>query len=587
LAIGAAKKGFSKEKTWSMKFERQKMVKWFSVPELAVSGIKVLVSTVFGNYADKREAEATPNSDGYYDYSEKDEIWLDYISDTGDGFDSTFTMASLIAKDNLTIDYSGNADPVSIPRGKVLIMGGDQVYPTPGNKQYWNHLQVPFNAAFPWKDNDDERPNLFAIPGNHDWYDGLGSFLKLFCQDRSLGNWLTRQKRSYFALKLPYNTWIWGIDIQLHADIDLPQLQYFEKIATEKMARGDRVILCTAEPAWVYEATTNNYISYDRFDFFVNRFFSKNGIDMVAVLTGDLHHYARYEEDVSPGNARQYFTSGGGGAFTHPTHGLPENIKGRRNMKLKSCFPEKENSRKLLFKNWWFPFHNFSLPFLLGIMHLFVLWLLQSNAYVLSSFRSSFLEIAARADFPGYLHILFLNLAHNPAVVLLNLTIFGGILSFTDTGAGKYKQYYIAGVLHGISHLVLLYLLIRVFSIFNLEVLKLIINSLWVSLLYIIEMLFIGSIIVGFLFGFYLILCNLILGSQGGEAFSALRYTGFKNFLRIRITSRDITFYPVGVRKVVTNWKNIGTEEEPGFTGDEIKYRLIEQPIVIKYLKSI
>jgi len=570
-----------------MKFEKQKMVKWFSVPQLAVSGIKVLLSTVFGNYADKREAEATPNSDGFYDYSEKDEIWLDYISDTGDGFDSTYTMASLIAKDNLTFAYSGNTSPVSITRGKVLIMGGDQVYPTPGNKQYWDHLQVPYNAAFPWKDNDDERPNLFAIPGNHDWYDGLGSFLKLFCQDRSLGNWLTRQKRSYFAIKLPYNIWIWGIDIQLHADIDLPQLQYFEKIARENMAKGDRVMLCTAEPAWVYEATTNNYISFERFDFFVNRFFSKNEIDMVAVITGDLHHYSRYEEMVSPGNVRQYFTSGGGGAFTHPTHGLPENIEGRRTMKLKSCFPEKDNSRKLLFKNWSFPFQNFSLPFLLGILHLFVLWLLQSNAYVLSSYRSSFLEMAARTDFSGYLHALFLNLAHNPAAVLVNLTIFGGILAFTDTGAGKYKQYNIAGVLHGISHLVLLYLLIRVFSIFNLHILHLEIQSLWVTLLYCGEMLLIGSVIIGFLFGFYLIICNLTLGSQGGEAFSAIRHTGYKNFLRICITPDAITFYPVGVEKSVTNWKNIGTEEEPKFTGDDIQYKLIEQPVVIKYLKNI
>jgi hypothetical protein len=570
-----------------MKFEKQKMVRWFSVPQLAASGVKVLLSTVFGNYADKREAEATPDSDGFYDYSEKNEVWLDYISDTGDGFDTTYTMASLIAKDFLTVNYPGKTDPVSIPRGKIFIMGGDQVYPTPGNKEYWDHLQVPFNAALPWKDNDNDRPNLFAIPGNHDWYDGLGSFLKLFCQNRSLGNWLTRQKRSYFAIKLPYNTWIWGIDIQLHADIDLPQLQYFERIASEKMTKGDRVMLCTAEPAWVYEATTNNYISFERFDYFVNRFFSKNDIKMVAVITGDLHHYARYEEAVENGNARQYFTSGGGGAFTHPTHGLPEDIKGRRTMKLKNCFPEKKNSRKLLFKNWLFPFHNFSLPFLLGIIQLFVLWLLQSNAYVLSTHRSSFLEIVAGTDFPGYLRILFLNLAHNPAALLLNLAIFGGILAFTDTGAGRYKLYNIAGAIHGIAHLVLLYLLIRVFSIINLEILQLNIHSLPAVLLYILEMLFPGSIMVGFLFGFYLILCNLILGSQGGEAYSALRDTGYKNFLRIRVTSGEITFFPVGVQKAVTNWKNIGTEEEPRFTGDEIKYKLIEQPIVIKYLKNI
>lgn len=570
-----------------MKFVKQKMVRWFSVPQLASSGIKVVVSTIFGNYADKREAEGTADSDGFYDYSDRSEIWLDYISDTGDGFDSTFTMASLMAKDNLTVSQSDTAPPVSLTRGKVLIMGGDQVYPTPGKEEYWNHLQVPYNAAFPWKDEDNDRPNLFVIPGNHDWYDGLSSFLKLFCQQRALGNWLTRQKRSYFAIKLPFSIWIWGIDIQLNADIDQVQLQYFEKISTEFMAKGDRVMLCTAEPAWVYEATTNNNISYDRFDYFVNRFFSKKEFKMVAVITGDLHHYSRYEEIASDGYNRQYFTSGGGGAFTHSTHNLPETIEGRRNMKLKSCFPEKKDSRKLLWQNFSFPFHNFSLPFLLGILNLFVLWLLQSNAYIFSSHRYSFLEIVAGSDFRGFLQVLFQNLAHNPSVVLINIVIFGGILGFTDTAAGKFRHHYIAGIFHGISHMVLLYLLIRIFSIFNLQVLDLKIQSIWVIILYCIEMLLIGTVIIGFLFGFYLIICNLTLGSQGGEAYSAIRYTGYKNFLRICITANAITFYPVGVEKSVTNWKNIGTDEEPKFSGDDISYKLIEQPIVIKYLKNI
>ncbi|MBD0259532.1 MAG: hypothetical protein ICV83_27750 [Cytophagales bacterium] len=46
---------------------------------------------------------------------------------------------------------------------------------------------------------------LFAIPGNHDWYDGLASFVKQFCQGRWVGGWRTTQTRSYFALALPHN----------------------------------------------------------------------------------------------------------------------------------------------------------------------------------------------------------------------------------------------------------------------------------------------------------------------------------------------------------------------------------------------
>ena len=40
----------------------------------------------------------------------------------------------------------------------------------------------------------------------------------------------TRQTRSYFALKLPANWWLLAIDLQLGADLDEPQVQYFQKV---------------------------------------------------------------------------------------------------------------------------------------------------------------------------------------------------------------------------------------------------------------------------------------------------------------------------------------------------------------------
>ena len=83
----------------------------------------------------------------------------------------------------------------------------------------------PYAAALPAVSG--HVPVLFAIPGNHDWYDGLTSFTRQFCQRRTIGAWQTEQFRSYFAAKLIRNWWIWGIDIQLGSDIDYPQLRYF------------------------------------------------------------------------------------------------------------------------------------------------------------------------------------------------------------------------------------------------------------------------------------------------------------------------------------------------------------------------
>ncbi len=102
------------------------------------------------------------------------------------------------------------------------------------------------------------RRHLCAQPGNHDWYDGLSAFLRQFAQkDRWIGAWRTQRTRSYFARKLPRGIWIWGIDIQLHADIDQPKLEYFDHAAKE-LEKGDRVILMTAELNLVKEAEGEN-----------------------------------------------------------------------------------------------------------------------------------------------------------------------------------------------------------------------------------------------------------------------------------------------------------------------------------------
>jgi hypothetical protein len=47
-------------------------------------------------------------------------------------------------------------------------------------------------------------PQCYCIPGNHDWFDGLDTFLKKICQRSWLGGWLLPQQHSFFALALPH-----------------------------------------------------------------------------------------------------------------------------------------------------------------------------------------------------------------------------------------------------------------------------------------------------------------------------------------------------------------------------------------------
>ena len=44
---------------------------------------------------------------------------------------------------------------------------------------------------------------------------------------------------------------LWGIDVQLDSDVDLPQVDFFRSVAAD-MPSGSKIILCVAEPAWVY-----------------------------------------------------------------------------------------------------------------------------------------------------------------------------------------------------------------------------------------------------------------------------------------------------------------------------------------------
>ncbi|MGH2941591.1 MAG: metallophosphoesterase, partial [Solirubrobacteraceae bacterium] len=221
-------------------FIRQPAVRWLGPALLARSGVEVLVSGAFGKFADKREGQRE-RQDGL-DYSAAGELWIDYLSDTGDGWEATYTMAWLLARPAL--DVGGE----ELPRGRILLLGGDQVYPSASPEQYEDRFIGPFASALP-DSGMPEKPDMYALPGNHDWYDGLVSFLRVFCTGgEQIGDWRTRQRRSYFALELPNDWWIWAIDIQLDTYIDDVQLAYFDG---QDVKPGDKVILLTAKPSWV------------------------------------------------------------------------------------------------------------------------------------------------------------------------------------------------------------------------------------------------------------------------------------------------------------------------------------------------
>ena len=67
--------------------------------------------------------------DNGHDFSAKRELWFDFMADTGDGGDSTYTVARLLAQREIKIDSSQKEkykiDLDTLKRGDLLLIGGD------------------------------------------------------------------------------------------------------------------------------------------------------------------------------------------------------------------------------------------------------------------------------------------------------------------------------------------------------------------------------------------------------------------------------------------------------------------------------
>ncbi len=577
------------------------MVGWYDPGQLMQTAMRVVTSTMFGRNSDYRLMEAlSPGSDQHYDYTRgfqlgreapvgsetksevRKEIWLDYLGDVGDGWDSTYALAYLISQP--TLEMINPADPMgsncTTKRGDILVFGGDQVYPTASRAEYQRRLLQPYETAL--YRSPEPHPHAYAIPGNHDWYDSLVSFSRLFCQKRWFAGWQTKQQRSYFALLLPGRWWLLGTDVQLDSDIDVPQIEYFRQVATH-MQPGDQVIICTAEPHWVYaklygkdDANFNeNNLAY------LEKKVIGDRARVVAFIAGDEHHYRRYES----AERIQKITAGGGGAFLHPTHGeAAEELDG--GFKLIRSYPSQEVSQKLGWSNFKFPLVNPKFGILTAILYVLTAWTVMANV---GGFGLTQIWRAVKTTLSTAMV--------SPGAVFWMLALFIGFLMFTDTHSKPYRI--IAGSLHGLTHLLATFFIGWTAAYISVSVLHPWIGNLMrfsfkspgQLMFSAIFMLIFGWLIGSLIMGTYLFISLNVFGRHSNEAFSSLSIPDWKNSLRIKITADgDLTIYPIGIPKVPRVWRK-RAHDEPGsdfvpVDVDLTSPRLIEPPIHIMHASS-
>jgi hypothetical protein len=522
---------------------RSPMVSWYDPAVLFRSALRATLAQIFGRHSDRRLIEALGGQpQNAFDYSkhEDDDFWLDYVADLGDGWNSTYAVAYWLSQPELAL-RTEDSGGVGTQAGRVLLFGGDEVYPYPSRQAYEQGTEKPYATALAAR---AKRPDVFAVPGNHDWYDSLVAFSRTFCRpERGFAACRTQQTRSYFALRLPHHWWVLGVDLQLGDDLDEPQVQYFQRVA-EALEEDARIVLCMPEPHWIYERSVQKDPSPDAA---ATRFLEQNILKrkISVFIAGDLHCYRRHET----ADGVQKIVWGGGGAFLRPTH-----VRHRASLvdgsEPRTAYPPPATSRRIAWRNLLFPFLNPRFFWVPAVLYTLSAWFASTN---LSE------ETAATAG--SALRAAIAAAVRDPVDGLWVLLFIGAFIAFTDTHVKWYRV--AGGFVHAIAHLLLAFAIGWAALLLTANLIGLPFGALR-------HLLLAGAItfvVSGFggswLIGLYLLVSLQVFGRHDQHAFSSLRVQDYKGWLRMRIDAAGVlTLYAVGIDRVPRRWKD--TENPSG-----------------------
>jgi len=273
------------------------------------------------------------------------DLWIDFIADSGDDAAVSEAVADMVFQPYRVPDGAEGEAEIVAPRGHILLFGGDTAYPVATELEIHNRVCVPFNKVL--RERIDREPRvLMGIPGNHDWYDGLDGFRRLFrARDEELDrasivqadqidpntqigqliDWVeafrvghhvskrptlplfgydTVQQSSYWLLQLAPRLDLWGVDRQLRV-VNESQQRFFQAHRDEHPDHAK--VLVISDPAY---AMLEPYPIGQRILQSLAITFEH---DEPLVLTGDTHHYCRQRF-----GRGMHVIAGGGGAFLHP-----------------------------------------------------------------------------------------------------------------------------------------------------------------------------------------------------------------------------------------------------------------------------
>ena len=524
---------------------REEMVRWFH----PVDGYHTMRASRRGDPKRAGRAPAGSNTVVPIELAAGDDgtLWVDYVSDLGDAFDATAAVAWQLTRPEIDLPDDRNGElpaaPATLPRGRLLVMGGDQVYPYATRDRYRQQTELPYLLTAQAQP-DSARPTpesaaLVAIPGNHDWYGGISLFDELLVNAETfVGHWQAPQTERWWVVKLSHGWWLWGIDTALDNTLDDEQRAYFTNAAT-LLAAGDRVILCSPVPLWQLRQKREE--EYARLRQLFTRIVLARGATMPLFLAGDSHFFAHYRR-VDGVAEEDHITAGGGGAFLQPTHNLPEQVpyeRGAPDFKLTARWPRPVDSRALATKLqgirdrqfWW-------LFAMIAVVHAAYAGLvtIRTGAVGAHADPAAGAEQAARwvaGAWPGWPILLLLVLA------MIAATAPNSTESQLEQGAKKY------GLIHGVAQAAL-FVAVAAFGRWVGP------QTAWWHFLVV---PLIGGVLSTALFVGMVRWINNHIKANDTLAFSSAHLTRYKHFLRMCIgNDGTLSVYVVGLDPVGAGW---------------------------------
>jgi hypothetical protein len=229
------------------------------------------------------------------------------------------------------------------------VIASDVTYPAGRSHEYRQNFYVPYRQL---------PGDVFAVPGNHDWYDELIGFMIHFCDtqqhyrkpgrtvDPAKLQELRRircnrvfQPNMYFYIDTP-ELRIVGIDTGIRGRVDDEQLAWLQRVSEPDKPK----LLILGKPIYCDGRYRTGLARVDEV--------VKRG-GYVLVIAGDTHNFQRYRIPVGE-RVVWHVVAGGGGAYTNRTHRIPL----ARNMRLPvplarepddfDCYPTRDQSRALV-----------------------------------------------------------------------------------------------------------------------------------------------------------------------------------------------------------------------------------------------